>query len=257
MLEYNEIKDKFNSSFSEVLDNNTSLKHLLYEIFVYGTAYIVGGYLRDIINGKLSRDLDIIIDIKHEQLLEILMDSNSEYSINRHNGIKIKYKNVEVDMWSIENNWAFKNNLVKLNDEKKLNSIAKGCFYNYDALVINLHTRNLNIKYYNDFIKNNCLEILQASPLYKILNPTTEANILRAFYLRKLYNVDYSSNTKQYLLKKIGSIKDKNQNSISKLIETKIKYPKYYSVLSNDDLHFYIDELINNNEINNQLLLKL
>ncbi|NOU19291.1 MAG: hypothetical protein HOO91_17170 [Bacteroidales bacterium] len=257
MLEYKEIKDKFNLSFSELLNNNSSLKYLLYEIFVYGSAYIVGGYLRDLINDKSSRDIDIIIDLKHEKLLELLRDSNSIYAINRHNGIKIQYKNVEVDMWSIENNWAFKNNLVKLNDEKKLNSIAKGCFYNFDALVINLHTSNLDIKYYNDFIKNNCLEILQSSPLYKNLNPTTEANILRAFYLRKLYNIDYSSNTKQYLIKKIGNIRDRNKNSINKLLETKLKYPKYDNTLSNDDLYFYINELINSNEINNQFLLKL
>ena len=47
---------------------------------------------------------------------------------------------------------------LKLNENDKLNSIAKGCFYNFDSLVINLHTFSLNIQNYTNYKKYNKLE---------------------------------------------------------------------------------------------------
>jgi tRNA nucleotidyltransferase/poly(A) polymerase len=58
-----EIKKKFERHFRNELDKTPNLKFLLYNIFVYGSAYIVGGYLRDFLNSKKSRDIDIIIEI--------------------------------------------------------------------------------------------------------------------------------------------------------------------------------------------------
>ena len=229
----------------------------MYDIFVYGSAYIVGGYLRDFIISKPSRDIDIIVDLENEKLLEIIKNSKVDYSINRHKGIKLYFANVEVDMWSIENNWAFKNELVKLNEKDKLKSIAKGCFYNYDALVVNLHSLNMNIQYYSSFMFDKKLEILQKSPIYKNLNPTTEANILRAFYLKKIYGIDFSGNTKRYLIDKIGEMSDNKLNPISQLELTKSKYSKYDSSLSAEEIEYFIKELYKGNDFDKQIYLEL
>ncbi|RXG29911.1 Poly A polymerase head domain-containing protein [Leeuwenhoekiella marinoflava DSM 3653] len=229
----------------------------MYDIFVFGSAYIVGGYLRDFLNSIASRDIDIIVDLDNEKLLEIIQNSEVEYTINRHKGIKLHFPNITVDMWSIENNWAFKNELVKLNDKDKLQSIAKGCFYNYDSLVVNLHSFNMNIQYYLNFKAEKKLEILQKSPLYKILNPTTEANILRAFYLKKIYHIDFSSNTKKYLIDKIGEITDKRLNPLLQLELTKASYKKYTSSLSESEIESSILELYKENNFDKQIYLKL
>jgi len=257
MLDYNRIKTEFDFSFNEILRKNYLFRILLYEIFVYGSAYLVGGFLRDLIVNRKSRDIDIIIDLKNDQLVDIIKSSKINFLINRHNGIKLLLDEIEVDMWSIENNWAFKNNLVKLNEGDKLNSIAKGCFYNYDSLVINLHTKGLSLKYYDQFLKKNELDILQKSPSYKLLNPTIEANILRAFYLRKEIGINYSVNTRNYLLKKIGEIRDQDKNPIPELIKTKEKYSKYEKALSDKEVKYYLLELINFKEQGGQLHLKI
>lgn len=254
-MDYKHIKSKFKLHFGSELNNNPELKFLLYEIFVYGSAYIVGGYFRDFLNKKKSRDLDIIIDLDNERLLEIVKKSNTKYSINRHNGIKFQFENIVVDMWSIENNWAFKNELVKLNENDKLNSIAKGCFYNYDSLVINLHTFNLNIQNYTEYLENEKLDILLKSPIYKILNPTTEANILRALYLKKTQNIKFSSGTKKYLIKKIGQMKDNGFEPIKVLEKTKESYTKYQSSLSEKDIKIFINELYSANQFDSQIYL--
>lgn len=256
-MDYKHIKSKFKLHFSSELNNNPELKFLLYEIFVYGSAYIVGGYLRDFLNSKDSRDLDIIIDLDNTRLLEIVKESKTKYTINRHNGIKIQFENIVVDMWSIENNWAFKNELVKLNEEDTLNSIAKGCFYNYDSLVINLHTFNLNIQNYSEYLVNKKLDILLKSPVYKNLNPTTEANILRAFYLKKTQKIEFSSTTKKYLIKKIGQFKDNGFEPLEILESVKAKYPKYQNFLSNNDITVFINELYLANQFDNQIYLDL
>jgi hypothetical protein len=256
-VDYNELKRKFKLHFALELDSNPELKFLMYDIFVFGSAYIVGGYLRDFLNSKPSRDIDVIVDLENEKLVEIIQNSKVEYSVNRHKGIKIYFENVEVDMWSIENNWAFKNELVKLNEKDKLNSIAKGCFYNFDSLVVNLHTLNMNIQYYSNFKVENKLEILQKSPIYKNLNPTTEANILRAFYLKKIYGIEFSANTKRYLIDKIGEMSDNELSPLLQLELTKGKYKKYELSLSKSEIESSILELYKSNDFDNQIYLEL
>jgi len=256
-LDYKDIKSQFKIHFNSELHNNPEFKYLLYNIFVYGSAYIVGGYFRDFLNSKKSRDLDIIIDLENDKLIEIINDSKCKYTINRHKGIKLEFQNLVVDMWSIENNWAFKNELVKLNEKDKLNSIAKGCFYNYDSLVINLHSFNLNIQNYLSYVENSKLDILLKSPIYKNLNPTTEANILRAFYLKKVDNIQFTRNTKKYLIDKVGKLRDNGFNPIKALEETQLKYPKYQEFLDKNDLKTMIKDLYSSNEFDNQFYINL
>lgn len=254
-MDYNDIKSKFKLHFNSELHDNPEFKYLLYNIFVYGSAYIVGGYFRDFLKSKKSRDLDIIIDLDNDKLLDIISESKCKYTINRHKGIKLKFENLVVDMWSIENNWAFKNELVKLNDKDKLNSIAKGCFYNFDSLVINLHSFNLNIQNYLSYLENKKLEILLKSPIYKNLNPTIEANILRAFYLKKIDKIQFSTNTKKYLIDKIGQMRDNGYNPLETLKNTQLKYPKYQNLLNEKDLETMIKELYSTNDFDNQFYI--
>lgn len=256
-MDYQYLKSRFKLHFSTELNRSPELKILLYEIFVYGSAYIVGGYLRDFINNNKSRDIDIIVDLDNKSLSRIIQRSNIKYSINNHNGIKLQCKNIEVDMWSIENNWAFKNELVKLNENDKLNSIARGCFYNYDSLVINLHTFNLNVQNYKNFLSSKKLKILLKSPIYKNLNPTTEANILRAFYLKKTKMIQYSPDTNKYLIDKIGQLKDNGFEPVEILEKTKDKYLKYKTVLTKKDIINSINELYIGTSYDNQTYLDL
>jgi len=229
MFDLNDIKKPFFNHFKEQMKHENFL-HFFYEVFMLGSVYVVGGYLRDFLNNRPSRDIDVIVDIEKESLIKILSDFDFEYSINRHGGVKVKLKSIEADIWTISSNWAFKNELVKLNEEDKLNSIAKGCFYNYDSLVINLNKLHLNLRYYKEFLESNKLNILQESPPYKLKNPSIEANILRAIYLRELFNCELTENTSHYLSKRIGYLEDNYKNAIERLLSIKEAYPKYHFI---------------------------
>ncbi len=235
------LKKEFQDFFIQKMNEERFL-YFFYNVFTLGTAYVVGGFFRDFINNKPSRDIDIIVDLKNDQLIEILKELDFVFTINRHGGIKIKLPSMYADIWSIENNWAFKNKLVKLNEDDKLNSIAKGCFYNYDSLVINLNNFNYNLRYYKEFEENEQLNILQERTMYKHLNPSIEANILRAFYIRYTNKIKYTENTERYLNSKLGHLWDKYGNPIDRLLEVKKGYPKY-DILDRKLIQTSIDEL--------------
>ena len=211
--DYNSLKSTFDTEFRAVLAKHPQFKLFMFDIFIERSAYVVGGFLRDIANKKKPRDLDMIILLSHEEIVSKIQSHNLETNINRHKGIKIKLGGFEADIWSIENNWAFVNNVVKQNDNYLLESIANGCFYNYDSLVINVHTKNLNVKHYNEFVCSKKLDILQKKGAYKVLNPTIEANILRALYLDKIYGISFTANCRDYLTKRLNYLNDKYQNN--------------------------------------------
>lgn len=227
------IKANFSRRYQSLLEEHRPLKNFLLEVFFGGTAYVVGGFLRDTLLDKKSRDIDIIVESDHDKLISILKNSQLHFDVNRHNGIKIRLNDFNADIWSLQNNWAFKKNLVKLNESDKLNSIAKGCFYNYDSLVINLHNYNYNIRYFSEFCNNNSLDILQKTAAYKNLNPTPEANILRAIYIRQKYNIEYSGNTINYLEEAIRRLEYYYSNPLERLIKVRNDYAKY-CILSDD-----------------------
>lgn len=250
-----DIKKEFYRHFTSEMTKGDAML-FFYDIFVEGSAYVVGGYFRDFLFKKKSRDLDVIVELKNERIIEIIKSNHLEYTINRHGGIKIKLPTLEIDIWSIENNWAFKNDLVKLNEEDKLNSIARGCFYNYDSVVINLITFNYTLKYFNEFHKKKILNILQTNPLYKNLNPSMEANILRAMYLIQEFNVRPTSNTYYYLLQKIKTISDSNIEVVERLLNVKEKYPKYKKI-EKEDILFFINFLKKDFDPEGQYLLDI
>jgi hypothetical protein len=241
ITDYNHFKDKFTSKFRTVLSKNLEFQFFIFDLLTKGTAYVVGGFLRDLSIGQDSRDLDIIFHLPNIDILMAIKSSNLKYSINRFDGIKVFLQDFEVDLWSIEHNWAFKNNIVTINEDDILESIVNGCFYNYDALAINIFTNNINVRHYNNMVKNNTLDIIQKNDLYKKLNPTIEANILRAFYLHSKFGVIFSNNCKSYLKSRIGYLEDLHGSSFRRLCEFKNKYPKYKSLTDKSilDLIFY------------------
>ena len=233
------IHEELQAKFRALLDEEWSLRNILYQILAEGTAYLIGGYVRDVFEGVESRDLDVVVDIKKERLKGIIESDSCVKQFNRFGGAKLKLTNIDVDIWSFDNNWAFKNKLVKLNENGKLNSLAKGCFYNYDALVVNVSKFSYNTRFYETFLEERKLDILQKRAVYKNLNPTQEANILRAIFIKKKHGVTFTSHLKEYIYQKMLSLNDVYGNVVDRLVLVRETYPKYLSVSAEDIIKTY------------------
>ncbi|MDD4157769.1 MAG: hypothetical protein PHY08_14495 [Candidatus Cloacimonetes bacterium] len=81
--DYNQLKSDFSNKFQLVLNENLDLRDFIYELFVYSTAYVVGGFIRDIILKKQSRDIDMIVNIPFQRLLSLIKSSNLNFRSNR------------------------------------------------------------------------------------------------------------------------------------------------------------------------------
>ena len=235
-MKSNYIKKHFRSHFEQKMRKEGVLT-LFNDIFALGEGYVVGGFFRDFIEKKEeSRDIDIIIDIDFITLQKIIDSYSLSYEVNRHKGIK--------------------NNLVKVNANKKLDSIARGCFYNYDGLVINLKDFSYNLRYYRGFKNKNMLNIFQKNQVYKNLNPSVEANILRAIFIKNKFESEFSDHTSYYLYKKIGDIEDKYGDVLKRLLDVKKTYPKY-NILLNSDIEDFINNFRANFSYKNQKLINI
>lgn len=239
-------KKIFRSKFLKLKLQCPEFAAIINKLTERNTAYIVGGYLRDIQLEKESRDIDIIIDLSEVDLDKIVLSMKlQECKKNRMGGYKLLLNGLTVDFWSVETNWAFKNNLVKHSEKYILERIGKGCFYNFDSLVMDIKTFGLNVKSYNDCINSNQLDIIMAGIKYKSLNPTKEANILRAFYLKKKFGFDFTEALYIYMKKQLFSM-GAGINSVEKLISVLDKYEKYKTALSTTDIEKFVFDVKHN-----------
>lgn len=205
---------------------NPFLSRIMDTISEVGDIYIVGGYIRNVYFGGRVRDIDMMVDIDGHMLRSIVQNSGCLYTYNRHGGMKLYVDSVVADIWTIDDNWAFKSNSVILRDDSKLNSIAQGCFYNYDSLVYRLVDNRYNFKYFEEFLNTKVLDILKDAN-YQARNPMLEANILRAFYIKENYDISFSDRVKIYIFEEIVNLDLMGYDVWKRIERFQEKYPKY------------------------------
>lgn len=187
--------------------------------------YLIGGYFRDGLNGKEGRDIDMVFSCSTDVLKEALDSNYLPYTQNHFKGFKLLLKK-DIDVWSIENNWAFRTGLVA-RKKNVLKSLALGCFFNYDALVLNLRSGEYNIEYFNNFLATNTLDIVVPISKYIVGNPSYYSNFVRALYIRNKTKCSYSERLQEYMhylaSEKIGY----EPEDIAKLLCKMREYSKY------------------------------
>lgn len=114
------------SLLSNINDNKYKISDYLKQIFpqIYnfkfsGEIYLIGGAVRDIIEDKPPKDLDLILLSDNPNIEEFLIENRLEYRKNSFDGYKILFKNITIDMWAV-------------------NDILKAIQYNLDGLMYNV-----------------------------------------------------------------------------------------------------------------------
>lgn len=206
-----------------LLNKNYYAHGILKKLLDIGKIYIIGGAVRDIIiKNKEPRDLDIIIDCKTEDEYEIehaLQDI--VYKKNRFGGYKIKLDNLEIDLWSTDNNWAFKENIL----ENKEDNIQRSTFLDFDSPVYDLLNDSLRVDYFNSAMISSKIDIT-LNEKYLMRNPTPEINILRMFIIKQDWNLMFSDLVEEYIKYNIECWEENKENIISKLLCAQNKHYK-------------------------------
>lgn len=192
---------------------NSQVACLFNRLGEYGDLILVGGAIRDYANRIKPRDIDIIVDCKTSNLDDAL--ESYSYRKNRFGGYKVFIENTELDIWSISNNWAFREKIL----EEKFENISRGAFYNFDSLAFNINSSYLDADIYIQAMNEKILDIILEDE-YIDLNPNPEINIVRAFIIRKYWNFEFSRRVIDY----ITSWSNKCTNPIEALHKAELKH---------------------------------
>jgi hypothetical protein len=185
--------------FEAIGRENASLCNFLYEASAVDSVFIVGGFLRSVVNHEKPRDLDVIFNMSTEALQNYIEKRCLDYRRNKFGGFKVAFTNIDVDVWTSETNWAFKSKVVNVGDEYILSKVAQGTFFNYDSLVFDLKTEKINVTQYNDCVRNRKLDIIRKSSNYSSKNPGKINNVVRAFRIRNKCGFDFSDSLCRYI----------------------------------------------------------
>lgn len=182
------------------LERDETLLAFVNKLMIDSEVYLFGGAVRDYIDNNLAsfRDLDFVIKSKSCQNINIenYIPAQAKFVKNRYNGYKIYFSNVIVDIWNIENTWAFENHKLSMSVENLLKSV----YLNIDSLVYLLN---------EDRYINNCDKLYKSIIFHKQLDvvcketPFELLNLLRAIIYKNKYSLRLSENLKQQFYKYI------------------------------------------------------
>lgn len=153
-----------------------------------GDLYLIGGVLREYKDyGKIKklRDIDIVIDIKSmDSWNNILKKYNP--GRNKFDGYKIECSNLIVDIWSISECWAYRENIIKCDPAKYVENLPQTVFLNMDSIVYDMRNDRWFDKIYRAAKDRGILDVVLED------NPHLELNILRAIILKERYHMVFS-----------------------------------------------------------------
>lgn len=149
LSEIEEIVKRSNISFFEFLKSeiDSSLLNLLLKINNYTSVYIFSGIIRNFfLNIKEVRDIDVILKDKID-----IYDFFKNYKIKKNSfgGYKIYINENKLDLWFVEDSWAFKHQkTINFQLEKYFPATA---FFNFSAISYSIGEKEFN--YSNDFLR--------------------------------------------------------------------------------------------------------
>ena len=218
---------KVDEYFTKLSYESKEIKNLLESLKKYGELILLGGAIRDIlIKDDNPRDIDLIIDtnknLDANREIDKILDKYTACQKNRFGGYKLNIDGIELDIWTMDNHWAFKNKLLT----RKIDNLKYSTFLNFDSIWYNLYNKERNNKYeytfFNDCIKNNQINIISNKKELVELNPTKDINIVRILNIKNEWNLDIGDSVKKYVNSWVGA----NNNWVDELYYAQIKHYK-------------------------------
>lgn len=148
-------------------------------------SWIFGGMLRDISlfgTDGFTSDIDIVVNSSRETLVETISNLAAvDFHYNKFGGIRFCYQDIDFDIWSLTDTWAFKENLITFEDAS---SLLKTTLMSWDAVLYDWHAEELicSDNYLNDLSHRHLELVLDHNP-----NPSgSVSRILRTIFTKQV-----------------------------------------------------------------------
>lgn len=191
-----------------ILTQNKNIANLFNDVNNSGDAVIFGGSIRDWCLDIEPHDIDIAVDANDLSFVK-------KYSFykNSFGGYKVNIDNIEFDIWSVKDTWAYQQDK---SFSPNLQSLPQTVFMNFDAVVYNIKTKEIH-----DYGFKQCLESKVLDIIYEP-NSYPKYCSYKSLYMVLKYNLTLSSRLKEYILS--NPIDEKYSDFIQKKKHGKIIY---------------------------------
>ena len=210
------------------LKSDIDTYNFIMNLMNYYDLYLFGGGVRDLLNNSLDsvRDLDFVIKSRNDEEidLESYIPNHINFKKNRFKGYKIFFDNFIIDIWDINNTWAFKYNILESSVENLLDSV----YLNIDSLLYYLN---------EDKYINNCDKTYKKIKQLDIVlkeTPCEKLNLLRALVYKNKYSLKMSNKLKKQFYKYINI---NNENLINEFMRLQKEHYNNYIYTKQELMH--------------------
>lgn len=157
--------------------------------------FLIGGAVRDAIEGEIPRDMDFVIaEDTDEKLKQILEKQKIHYRKNVFNGYKLEFEKTTFDVWLMKEHYLVKGNVYSQN----VRNLKNTTFLNYDSLIYDMRNNRLNITYYEQCIQNCMIDFVGNKDVIK-KNPSPILSIIKVMMLKAKKEYNESERVEDYI----------------------------------------------------------
>lgn len=183
---------KSKRAFEKRLNENEALNALFSSAAEAGDLYLVGGFIRDTSTDARPHDIDIVADTRKGDLLSSLGDL--DYSLNRFGGYRLNLQDDKIDLWTLDDTWAFRNGYISSSPE----NLSSSSLLNIDSAVINLTTGDYNLDGLLCALKDRELRLSHSLDISRH-NPNPRKSVRRIFEHAINYQLSISDDVFEFI----------------------------------------------------------
>ncbi len=217
---------KMYDSIVKYLIKHPPAYELFEQLLLVGDLYLIGGILREYRDkGDIEnlRDADFVIQVKNHaawrKLLTLYATEN-----NRFGGYKLKCSGLLIDIWELENTWAFQHDILTCKKDEYLTYLPQTVFLNIDSIIYDINNDIWYDEIYVQAMQEKVLDVVLKD------NPFITLNIIRAMILRMKYQLKYSNRLREIFLSEV----QKHKDIVYDLLEIQINRYGEYVLLQED-----------------------
>lgn len=180
---------------TQILDKQ--IWDIITEISKQSDIYVLSGVIRDFLTGSFRgvRDLDFVLTKSESftHLLDLLQSMTSvKIRKNHFGGIKLITKELQIDLWYLEDTWGIKKRGLPANTDSLIHSV----FFNFSAITFAVNEKKFIFDdYFCRFLTTNVLDIVYEE------NPNIPLCIINTFHYSFLFNYGISIRLAKWIQK--------------------------------------------------------